>query len=189
MKKVADMKRFALPALLLLVSGCSPGGDLAVIPEYHNEGYKLGGGDQIRVITYGEDQLTGEFRVDDRGNITLPLLGSVQAAGHTPEQLDAKIADELRQRKLLRDPSVAVEVIAYRPVFVLGEVAKPGQYPFQPGMTMLTTVAVAGGFTYRGIHDYASVVRTVDNKAVEGKVTPLSFIAPGDVVNVFERHF
>jgi polysaccharide biosynthesis/export protein len=189
MRRVVDMKKIALGALLFLVSGCAPGSDLAVLPEYHNNGYKLGGGDQIRVITYGEDQLTGEFRVDDRGNIALPLLGSIQAAGRTPEQLDAKIASELRQRNLIRDPSVAVEVIAYRPVFILGEVAKPGQYPFQPGMTMLTTVAVAGGFTYRSIRDYASVVRTTGDQAVEGKVTPLSFIAPGDVVNVYERHF
>ncbi len=79
--------------------------------------------------------------------------------------------------------------MAFRPVFVLGEVAKPGQYPFQPGMTMLTTVAVAGGFTYRGVQDYASVVRTSNHNAVEGKITPLSFIAPGDVINVFERRF
>ena len=113
----------------------------------------------------------------------------MKAEGTTPDQLSAGISAELRRRKLLQDPSVAVEVVAYRPVFVLGEVAKPGQYPYQPGMTMLTTVAVAGGFTYRGVQDYASVVRTTGNQAVEGKVTPLSFIAPGDVINVYERRF
>jgi len=83
--------------------------------------------------------------------------------------------------------SVAVEVASYRPVFVLGEVAKPGEYPYRPGMTMLTTVAVAGGFTYRAVRDYASDVRTNGDQAVQGKITPLSFIAPGDVINVFER--
>jgi polysaccharide export outer membrane protein len=136
---------------------------------------ELGGGDQIRIITYGEDQLTGEFRV--------------QAAGGTPVQLNATIANELRQRKLLRDPGVAVEAIAYRPVFVLGEVAKPGQSPYQPRMMLLTTGAVAGGLTYRGVRDYASAARTTDNHAVEGKVTPPSFVAPGDVVNALERRF
>jgi polysaccharide export outer membrane protein len=175
--------------VLSLISACSPGGDLQPITEYQNQGYKLGGGDQVRIITFGEDQLTGDFRVDDRGNIALPLLGNVRAEGSTPEQLSASVSSELRRRKLLQDPSVAVEVVAYRPVFVLGEVAKPGQYPFQPGMTMLTTVAVAGGFTYRGVQDYASVVRTTGNQATEGKITPLSFIAPGDVVNVYERRF
>lgn len=174
---------------LLLVAGCTPGAELAPLPDYGVQEYRLGGGDQIRIITFGEDQLTGEFRVDDTGRIALPLIGSVQAAGLTPEQLNKRIADELKNRKLLRNPSVVVEVLAYRPIYVLGEVAKPGQYPYQPGMTMLTTIAVAGGFTYRGVQDYASVVRTKDNKAEEGKVTPRSFIAPGDVVKVFERRF
>jgi len=180
----------AMPCVLLLAAGCTPGANLPPMAAYNNSAsYKLGAGDQIRLITFGEDQLTGDFRVDDRGNIALPLLGVVHAAGVTPEELDTNVANELKQRKLMRDPSVAVEVVAYRPIFVLGEVSKPGQYAFQPGMTMLTTVAVAGGFTYRGVQDYASVVRTTDHEAVAGKITPLSFIAPGDVVNVFERRF
>lgn len=178
-----------LSTVLLLLAGCAPGGDLAPIGDYRVQGYRLGGGDRIRIITFGEDQLTGEFRVDDQGRIALPLLGSVQAADLTPSQLDAAISGELKRRKLLRDPSVSVEVIAYRPIFVLGEVAKPGQYPYQPGMTMLTTVAVAGGFTYRGVQDYAAVIRTTDKEAVEGRLTPRSFVAPGDVIKVFERRF
>ncbi len=178
----------ALTALPML-SACAPGGDLQPIADYHTQGYRLGAGDQIRLITFGEDQLTGDFRVDDRGNIALPLVGNVKAEGATPEQLGGMVSAELKRRKLLQDPSVAVEVVAYRPVFILGEVAKPGQYPFQPGMTMLTTVAVAGGFTYRAVQDYASVVRTTGNNAQSGKVTPLSFIAPGDVINIYERHF
>lgn len=180
---------WTMPCVMMLAAGCAPGADLPQLASYSNDAYRLGAGDQIRIITFGEDQLTGDFRVDDRGNIALPLLGTVHAAGLTPEQLDASVSADLKSRKLLRDPSVAVEVVAYRPIYVLGEVAKPGQYAFQPGMTLLTTVAVAGGFTYRGLQDYASVVRTQNNKAVAGKVTPLSFIAPGDVVNVFERRF
>ena len=180
----------ALPALLLaLLAGCAPGGGLEPLADYKAEGYRLGGGDQIRIITYGEDQLTGEFRVDDQGKIALPLLGGVQAAGLTPQQLDAAISAELRRRKLLRDPSVSVEVLAYRPIFILGEVAKPGQYPFQPGMTVVTAVAVGGGYTYRGFQDYSSVVRTTGGVATEGRALPRAFIAPGDVITVFERRF
>ncbi len=182
-------KALLATAVLALASACSPGADLPPIKAYANQSYKLGPGDQVRIITFGEDQLTGEFRVDDQGNISIPLLGTVQATNLSTGELDTRISDELKRRKLLRDPSVAVEVIGYRPVYVLGEVARPGQYPYQPGMTMLTTVAVAGGFTYRGVHDYASVVRTTGPTPVEGKVTPLSVIAPGDVVNVFERRF
>ena len=178
-----------LACILLTLAACAPGSNLPFLNAYRNESYRLGSGDQIRVITFGEDQLTGEFRVDDGGNIALPLLSDVKAAGLTPEELGQHIAAELRRRKLLQDPSVAVEVIAFRPVFVLGEVAKPGQYPYQPGMTLLTAVAIAGGFTYRAVDSYASVVRTTDKQAVQGRVTPLSFIAPGDVINVFERRF
>ena len=185
------MKRLAILALpaLLALGACTPGRDLPPIADYHNEGYRLGGGDQVRIITFGEDQLTGEFRVDDQGRVALPLLGSVSAAGLSPQELEAKITAGLKSRNLLRNPSVSVEVLAYRPVFVLGEVAKPGQYPYQPGMTMLTTVAVAGGFTYRGVQDYADVVRTNKDVAQEGLITPRSFVAPGDVIKVFERRF
>ncbi len=176
-------------AVTVLLAGCAPGANLPPLASYTPGQYRLGGGDQIRVITFGEDQLTGEFRVDDQGKIALPLLGPVQAAGLTPEQLDASIGSELKSKKLIRDPSVSVEVVAYRPIFVLGEVAKPGQYPYQPGMTMLTAVAIAGGFTYRGVQAYASDIRTTSNAAVEGKITPSSFVAPGDVIKIFERRF
>ena len=187
----AGLFRALLVGLLLAapVSGCAPGADLAPLPDYKSEGYRLGGGDQIRIITYGEEQLTGEFRVDDAGNVSLPLLGGVQARGLSPQQLAAAISTELRQRNLLRDPSVSVEILAYRPVFILGEVAKPGQYPYQPGMTVLTAVAVAGGFTYRGVQDYAAIVRTIGGEAVRGRVLPQFFVAPGDVITVFERRF
>ena len=174
---------------VLLLAGCQPGGDLQALPEYQPQGYHLGPGDQIRLITFGEEQLTGQFLVDDQGRVGVPLLGSVDAAGLTPRRLEEKISENLKARNLLRDPHVTVEVTAYRPIFVLGDVSKPGQYAYQPGMTLLTGVAVAGGFTYRAVERYAAVVRTVDGRAVEGRVVPSSFLAPGDVVKVLERNF
>ena len=179
----------AVGTMLLAVAGCSNEGDLAPLPEYHPQAYRLGGGDQIRVIVYGEDELTGDYRVDDQGRVALPLLGGQNASNLTAQEFESHIAAELRSRNILHDSSVSVEVVAYRPIFVLGEVSKPGQYPYQPGMTLLTAVAVAGGFTYRAVVDHASVVRAANNVAHEGTVTPLSFIAPGDVVTVFERRF
>ena len=89
----------------------------------------------------------------------------------------------------MRNPSVAVEVVSYREVSVLGEVAKPGQYPYQPGMTLLTAIAAAGGFTYRAVEDYAYVVRDIDSKTVAGKITPQDYVKPGDVIKVYERWF
>jgi polysaccharide export outer membrane protein len=180
-------------SLLAGISGlpaCSgPGSNLPPIPTADVTGYKLGAGDQVRIITFSDEQLTGEFRVADSGTIALPLLGSVKAAGLTPVQLEGEVASALRQRNLYKDPSVAVEVIAYRPVFILGEVNRPGQYPYQPGMTVVTAVAIAGGFTYRAVEDDASIVRTVDGKAVEGLAGRETYVRPGDVITVFERTF
>ncbi len=171
------------------VMGCTPGADLAALPDYERGAYRLGGGDQIRVITFGDEQLSGQFRVDDQGQVAIPLVGNITASNQSPAEFAAKLSSTLRERKLLRDPSVSVEVLAYRPIFVLGEVAKPGQYPYSPGMTMLTAVAVAGGFTYRAVESYASDIRTTGGTATDGKITPSSFLAPGDVVKVYERHF
>ena len=180
-------------SLLVSVSGlpaCStPGADLPPIPSADSSTYRLGAGDQVRIITFSDEQLTGEFRVNDGGTIALPLLGSVKAAGMTTSQLEGQIASELRRRNLYKDPSVSVEVIAYRPFFVLGEVTRPGQYPYQPGMTVVTAVAVAGGFTYRAVEDRASIVRTIDGKAVEGSAERETFVRPGDVITIYERRF
>ena len=184
-----------LSPVVLALAGCAwlgwggPGANLPPIPPAESDAYHLGPGDQIRIITLSEDRLTGEFRVNDSGNIALPLLGSVHAAGLTSGQLEAAVAAALKKGNLVREPSVAVEIIAYRPIFVLGEVNKPGQYPYQPGMTVVTAAAVAGGFTYRAVEGYASVVRTVDGRAVEARAARQAYVLPGDVITVFERRF
>jgi polysaccharide export outer membrane protein len=184
----------AVAALAAVAAGCAPGRDLPPLPPGSGE-YRLGPGDTVRLIVFGEDPLTGEFRVNDAGNIAVPLLGGVHAAGLTSAELEVAMAAALQRARLLRAPSVAAEVTGYRPIFVLGEVNKPGQYPYQPGMTVVTAAAVAGGFTYRAVEDYVSVVRTLPGPgaaagtAVEGKATRQSFLQPGDVVTVFERRF
>lgn len=171
------------------LAACTPGKTLQPLPAYRPLTYRLGSGDQLRVLVFGEEQLTGEFRVDDQGRIAMPLIGSVEAAGRSPKELEGDIAASLTKGDYLKNPHVTVEVIAYRPIFVLGEVTKPGQYPYQPGMTFLTAVAVAGGFTYRAVEQFGSVVRTIDNQAVTGRIDQSSFLAPGDVVQVLERYF
>jgi polysaccharide export outer membrane protein len=175
--------------LCLVLSACSPGGSLPDLPTTQPGAYRLGPGDVVRLITFGEDSLTGEFRVSDSGTIALPLLGPVHAASLSTDQLGQQVSQALMKANLLKSPSVSVEIIAYRPIFILGEVSKPGQYPYQPGMTVVTAAAVAGGFTYRAVDDYAAVVRTQDGVAIEGKAYRQSFIQPGDVVTVLERRF
>jgi polysaccharide export outer membrane protein len=121
--------------------------------------------------------------------VALPLIGTIQATGLTTDALATRVSDALQRANLLKAPSVVAEIVTYRPIFVLGEVSKPGQYAYQPGMTVVTAAAVAGGFTYRAVDDYASVVRTLDGIAVEGKATRQSFVQPGDVITIFERRF
>ncbi len=176
-------------SLFTVLAGCAPGRDLTPLPSRASADYHLGPGDAVRLITYGEDPLTGEFKVNDQGEIALPLAGTIPAAGMTPRDLGTAIAAALKKDNMLVRPSVSVEVANYRPIFILGEVNKPGQYPFQPGMTMVTAAAVAGGFTYRAVEDYAAVVRTMDGDSVEGKVSRQAFMQPGDVITVFERRF
>ena len=143
----------------------------------------------VRLITVGDDQLTGEFRVSDSGTIALPLIGIVHAAGLTPDSLATHVTAALVQGNLYKAPSVSVEITGYRPIFVLGEVSKPGQYPYQPGMTMVAAAAIAGGFTYRAFDEYAAVVRTQDGVAIEGKASRQDLIQPGDVITILERRF
>jgi polysaccharide biosynthesis/export protein len=181
--------RFLCLLLCLSALACAPGRGLPVLPESVPGAYRLGPGDVVRLITFGEESLTGEFRVSDSGMIALPLVGGIRASGLSPDALAVKVGETLVRGNLLRSPSVSAEVIAYRPIFVLGEVSKPGQFPYQPGMTVVTAVAVAGGFTYRAVDDYASVVRTQDGVAIEGKAVRQSFVQPGDVITVFERRF
>ena len=178
-------------ALLLaaVLGGCAPGRSLPPLPPAPGPVYRLGPGDMVRLIVFGEDTMSSEFRVSDSGAIAVPLAGSVRAAGLTTVELQTSIAEVLKHGGVLRDPSVSVEVVTYRPVFVLGEVNKPGQYPYQPGMTVVSAAAVAGGFTYRAIEAYASVVRTAGETSIEAKAQRHNLVQPGDVITIFERRF
>lgn len=156
--------------------------------------YRLGAGDQVRITTFGEPGLTGDFRVDDSGKVALPLAGGAKAAGLTPLELAYGVSDLLEKSGLYKDAKVSVEVTQYRPIFILGEVAKPGQYAYQPGMTVLTAVAIAGGFTYRAVTDRFSIVRQnsspgTEAATAEGRAERDTAMAPSDVVTVYERVF
>ena len=179
----------AMLAIGLVLGGCSPGSGLPPLPETSAGPYRLGVDDLVRVITFGDEHLTGQFRVNDRGNVAVPLLGPVRAEGLTTAELEDSIAKILRDKKVLLDPSVAVEVLRYRPVFILGEVTKPGEYPYQPGMTVLTAVSIAGGYTYRAETGYASILRKIDGHSVEGRVKRGADVDSGDVITIFPRYF
>ena len=178
---------FSLLALFTLAS-CQA--DLPLlVSEPNGQSYHLGTGDEVRVTTFGEKDLSGEFKIDDSGFIALPLTGPVAAEGLTTSALGDLVSHTLREKNLLSEPNVVVEVVQYRPVFVLGEVQHPGPYPYQTRMTFLNTVALAGGFTPRAVKSEATVVRKTRSGMVKGMVDQLSEIEPGDIVTVGERNF
>jgi polysaccharide export outer membrane protein len=176
-------------ALVLCVVGCTPGRDLSPVPPYDASVYRLGVGDIVHVVVFGETQLTADYRVNVSGAVAMPLIGSVRAAEQTSDELGERISDALKGKQILSNPSVSVEVTSFRSISVLGEVVKPGQYPYQPGMTMLTAVAAAGGFTYRGIQNYAFTTRQEGKIRVIGRLDPEGYVKPGDVLKIYERYF
>jgi polysaccharide biosynthesis/export protein len=153
-----------------------------------NAPYQLASGDRLRVIVFGQESLTNSFSVDGAGNISMPLIGLVKAYGLTTAELERAIEARLRNG-YVRDPRVSVEVEAFRPFFVLGEVQTAGQYPFVNGMTVQNAVAIAGGFSPRGFQAGADLTRMVDGRSATAWV-PLTFpVRPGDTVTVRERFF
>jgi len=150
--------------------------------------YTLDSGDKLRVVVFGQDGLTNSYGVDAAGSITMPLIGAVPARGRTPAGLAAEITAKLRNG-YIREPSVAVEVETYRPFFILGEVAAPGQYPYVPNMSVESAVAIAGGFSPRAKRDAVTLTHT-DNSTPSRAVVPLGTpISPGDTILVGERWF
>jgi polysaccharide biosynthesis/export protein len=155
---------------------------------FQQGGYTLDSGDRLRVVVFGQDGLTNSYVVDASGHIDMPLIGSVSARGLTSQQLAGRIAEALRQG-YIREPHVAVEVEAYRPFFILGEVTQPGQYPYVANMTVETAVAIAGGFTPRGYHRTMLISRNFGGSTYRFEV-PITYpICPGDTVQVEERWF
>jgi len=160
----------------------------APMPVAHDTPYRLDAGDKLRVVVYGQEGLTNTYAIDAGGSITMPLIGAVGARGRTPAGLAAEIAAKLRNG-YIRDPSVAVEVETYRPFFILGEVAAPGQYPYVPNMSVESAVAIAGGFSPRAKRDQVTLTHT-DNSTSRRAVVPLGTpISPGDTILVGERWF
>ncbi len=150
--------------------------------------YRLDSGDRVKVNVYGHEDLSGEFDIDGAGRLSLPLAESVIARGSSIEQLEAAIVDML-QPDYLRNPRVSVEVLNYRPFYIMGEVNEPGSYAYVEGMTVLNAIAVAGGFTYRARKSKIRVTRGADEKQESRVVETGTRVLPGDVIEVPERFF
>jgi polysaccharide biosynthesis/export protein len=159
-----------------------------VQPVRYDSAYRLDAGDRLRVVVYGQEGLTNTYAIDAAGSITMPLIGQVPARGRTTSGLAGEIAAKLRGG-YIREPSVAVEIEAYRPFFILGEVAAPGQYPYVPNMTVESAVAIAGGFSPRAKRDAVTLTHTEANGSARYVVPLGTPMSPGDTVFVGERWF
>ena len=150
--------------------------------------YRLGPADRVRVMVYAEPQLSGEFYISNNGKASLPLIGDIQAAGLTVHAFQDEIQDALKDG-YLKDPSVSVEVLTYRPYYILGEVDKPGQYPYTADLTVINAVATAGGFTYRANKSRVYIKHINDQKERGYPLTSTAPVSPGDTIRIGERLF
>ena len=150
--------------------------------------YRLDTGDRVRVTVYGHPDLSGELEIDSAGRISMPLIQQVDAAGLTLIELETAVANKLRP-DYLKNPRVSVEVLAYRPFYIFGEINAPGSYPYINGMTVVNAIAVAGGFTYRAHTRKFVIVRGTGTKRPRISASQDTIVLPGDVVEVEERFF
>jgi polysaccharide biosynthesis/export protein len=150
--------------------------------------YTLDSGDKLRIVVFGQDALSNNYTVDAQGQVSLPLVGAIEARGLTTSQLAGAITGRLKSG-YVRDPSVAVEIETYRPFFMLGEVTFPGQYPYVPNMTVENAIAIAGGFTPRAAKDKVTITRKIQGVPARTSLPLRSPIRPGDTVEISERWF
>jgi len=155
---------------------------------YTSSDYRLGPGDKIRIIVFGEEALSGQFVVSGNGKVALPLVGDLNAANLTVPQFQDEVMAALRNG-YLKEPRVSAEVLTYRPFYILGEVNKPGEYPYSSGLTVLNAVATAGGFTYRAQSKRVFIRHHSETEEKPYELQSETPVAPGDTIRIGERFF
>lgn len=151
--------------------------------------YILGSGDKLKITVFGEADLSGQYEIDGTGAVAFPLIGGVPAAGATARKLEGQIVAKLKNG-YLKNPTVSIEVLTYRPFFILGEVKRPGSYPYKNGLTVLNAVAMAGGYTYRAKSSRWVITRSGNSKYQDREIEAGNFrVLPGDTIVVPERFF
>jgi len=179
--------RAALAIALFVISGCEAPPPPA--PDVAPPGSSvLGPGDRLRVIVFDQSQLGGEFQVGDDGDISVPLVGRFRVAGLVPATVEKMLRDRLAHG-ILTEPQVAVEIVRYRPVYVVGEVRSPGAVGYAGKLLVIDAVALAGGYTYRARTDRLRVLHADNPKRITVPATDTTTVGPGDVIYVPERWF
>ncbi len=150
--------------------------------------YRLGPGDRLSIMVFGQDDLSGELAVDGQGRISMPLIGQVRAQDKTVNELQQIVTDLLSDSYLI-DPRISVEVTNYRPFYIYGQVNKPGSYPYVSGMTVRQAIALAGGYTRRASEEPVSITRTTPEELLDIEGYLKTVVLPGDTIEVFRRLF
>jgi polysaccharide export outer membrane protein len=150
--------------------------------------YQLDSGDQIKINVFNQPDLSGDFKLDNEGRIFMPLVGLVDAKGRTAAELEALLVSRFKPDYLV-NPRIFIQVVNYRPYYLIGEALKTGAFPYIAGMTYLTAIANAGGFTYRAKKDYVYVIRADDPEQEEVKLSVEETVQPGDIIRIAERLF
>lgn len=150
--------------------------------------YTLGVDDKVMITVFGEDTLSREYAIGPNGTISMPLIGDVKATGRTVGDIRAEITQRLSDG-FLKNPSVSMQITTFRPFYIMGEVTKPGEYPYRQGLTVMAAVATAEGFTYRAKKKYVFIKHAGSTQEVQVEVTPGLMVQPGDTIRFAERYF
>lgn len=191
---MASIHRFsrgiAAALLCLAVTACATTNAQPGTAAYEPTIYRLAAGDRISITVFGEDSLSREYAVTPQGDLAFPLLGDMPVASLTVGQLQQALRERLSDG-YLNDPRVTVEVLNYRPFYILGEVNNAGEFPYSDGLTVIQSVAQAGGFSYRADRSTIYIVRAGQSGEESYDIEngrPV-YVAPGDTIRIGERYF
>lgn len=179
-----------LAVAVLVAPACSSStAGLGSLPPVKAAEYRLAPGDKIRVVVQDLKDATAEYTVDQTGTISLPFIKDVKIGDKTQREAQAAIENAFISQQILVRPNVSIQAIELRPIYVLGEVNKPGQYSYREGMTIFAAVSLAGGYTYRADVKAMVVTRTVDGRKITAAGSENTDVLPGDQIRVVEKWF
>lgn len=179
-----------LAAAVLVAPACSSStAGLTAFPPVKSAEYKLTTGDKIRVTVQDLKDANGDYTIDQTGSISLPMIKEVNVSDKTLREAQAAVEQAYVSQQILVRPKVSIQAIELRPIYILGEVGKPGEYPYRDGLTIFAAVSLAGGYTYRADLKSMVVTRTVNGRRVTGSGDENTEVMPGDQIRVVEKWF
>jgi len=174
----------------IFAAGCtSAAAGLNTVPAVETQEYRLVSGDKIRISVPNLQGADGEYLIDQTGTVSLPLIQEVKVAGLTLREAEGAITKIILDRSILVRPTVTIQAVGLRPVYILGEVNKPGEYSFRDGLTIFSIVSMAGGYTYRANTKSVTITRSVNGRTTTGKAGENTVVMPGDQIRVVEKWF